>query len=110
MIIYIREAHASDGWRFDGDEFSFLANHKDLQDRIDAVKLMIEMGKIKKEHRISVYCDTMNDHTNQLFRAWPERLYVLDNEKIVYQGKNGPSGYSIPSLDYFLKNKISYSN
>ena len=71
---------------------------------------MIEMGKIKKEYRISVYCDTMDDHTNQLFHAWPERLYVLDEEKILYAGQNGPDGYSIPSLDYFLKNNLSCSN
>lgn len=70
--------------------------------------MMITLGKIKKENQISVYCDTMNDYTNHLFRGWPERLYVLDDDKILYQGQNGPFGYSIPSVEYFLKNNISY--
>ena len=106
MIIYIREAHASDGWKFDEPQFSFIANHKDIQDRIEAVKIMIEMGKINTETNISVYCDTMDDHTNHLFRGWPERLYVLHDQKVLYKGQEGPTGYSIPSLDYFLKNTV----
>lgn len=106
MIIYIREAHASDGWKFDEPQFSFIANHKDIQDRIQAVQIMIQMGKINKETKISVYCDTMDDHTNHLFRGWPERLYVLYDQKVLYKGQQGPLGYSIPSLDYFLKKNV----
>jgi hypothetical protein len=106
IIIYIKEAHASDGWKFDGEGYSFIANHRDIQDRIEAVKTMIEFSKINKESQISVYCDTMDDHTNHLFRGWPERLYVLYNQKILYQGLSGPFGYSIPSLDGFLKQNV----
>jgi hypothetical protein len=29
--------------------------------------------------------------------------YVLHNQKILYRGEEGPEGYSIPSLEYFLK-------
>jgi hypothetical protein len=63
---------------------------------------MVEMAKISKDNKISIYCDTIDDHTNHLFRGWPERLYVLYDQKILYKGQQGPSGYSIPSLDYFL--------
>jgi hypothetical protein len=69
---------------------------------------MIEMVKINRETKVSVYCDTIDDHTNHLFRAWPERLYVLYDQKILYQGQNGPIGYSIPSLEYFLKNNLQH--
>ena len=109
IIIYIREAHASDGWKFDGPQYSFIANHRTIKDRIDAIKTMIQMAKINKESQVSVYSDTMNDHTNHLFRGWPEKLYVLYDQKILYQGKNGPTGYSIPSVDYFLKKECSPS-
>ena len=106
IIIYIKEAHPSDGWKFDGPEYSFIANHRQLNDRIEAVKTMIELAKINKDSQISVYSDTMDDHTNHLFRGAPERLYVLHDQKVFYQGENGPFGYSIPSLDFFLKNNI----
>ncbi len=109
IIIYIKEAHASDGWKFDGPQYSFIANHKDLQDRIEAVRVMIERGNITKEIKISVYCDTMDDHTNHLFRGWPERLYVFHNQTILFRGENGPTGYSIPSVDYFLKKNVLHN-
>lgn len=65
------------------------------------------MSNITRENNISIYSDTINDHTNHLFRAWPERLYILHDQKILYQGLRGPSGYSIPSLEYFLKKECS---
>lgn len=106
IIVYIKEAHASDGWSFDGPQLSFIKNHQDVQDRIEATKIMIEMGKLTKETHIDVYSDTMDDHTNHIFRGWPERLYVLHDEKVLYQGQNGPTGYSVPSLEYFLQKNV----
>lgn len=107
IIIYIKEAHAADAWKFDGPQYSFIKNHQDIQDRIEAIKIMIEMAKITRDHRIDVYSDTMDDHTNHLFRGWPERLYVLHDDKVMYQGQNGPTGYSIPTLEYFLHQNVS---
>lgn len=108
VIIYIREAHASDGWKFPGEKYSFIKNHRSIKDRLDAIKTLVDMSNVKKESKISIYSDTMDDHTNHLFRAWPERLYVLYDGKILYQGSKGPQGYSMPTLEYFLKKNISY--
>lgn len=106
LIIYIKEAHASDGWKFDGSQYSFIANHRHIQDRIDAVRSLVELAKIDREDHVSLSCDTIDDHTNHLFRGWPERLYVIDEQKILYQGGNGPIGYSIPSLEFFLRSNL----
>jgi hypothetical protein len=57
IIIYINEAHASDGWKFDGTKYSFIANHLDIQDRIEADKTLIDLSKITKENG----CDTIDD-------------------------------------------------
>jgi hypothetical protein len=92
--------------KFVGPQYSFIANHRNIKDRIEAVKIMIEMANISRENNISIYCDTIDDHTNHLFRGSPERLYVLYDQKILYQGQKGPFGYSIPSLDYFLKRNV----
>ena len=48
----------------------------------------------------------MDDSTNHLFRAWPERLYVLRDDRVIYRGGKGPVGYSIPSLEYFLRTNV----
>lgn len=106
VIIYIREAHASDGWRFDGEGNSLVANHRDMEDRIEAIRTLLDLAEVTGDEPVSIYSDTMNDHTNHLFRGWPEKLYVLHDQKIAFQGGNGPSGYSIPSLEYFLKANV----
>ncbi|CAF3082516.1 unnamed protein product [Rotaria sp. Silwood2] len=110
IIIYIEEAHASDQWKFDNPKYSFIKNHQNIKDRLDAIKILVDLIKITKHNNISIYSDTIDNHTNHLFRAWPERLYVLHDQKILYQGQPGPLGYSIPSLDYFLRKSISISN
>jgi thyroxine 5-deiodinase len=110
IIIYIREAHASDGWKFDGNNYSFIRHHRDTRDRLNAVKVMTEMANISQDQRVSIYCDTMDNITNNLFRAWPERLYVLHDQKILYRGGEGPDGYSIPSVDLVLKKHVAVSD
>lgn len=106
VIIYINEAHAADGWRFDGPNYSLVKNHRNVEDRMNAIGVMLDLAEIDEQIPISVYADTMDDFTNHFFRAWPERLYVLHDNKIVYQGEPGPMGYSIPNLEYFLKEHI----
>jgi hypothetical protein len=39
---------------------NFIVNHRDIQDRIEAVKILIE---------ISIYCDTFNDHTIIIYKT-----------------------------------------
>ncbi|CAF3688905.1 unnamed protein product [Rotaria sp. Silwood1] len=108
--LVVNFAHASDGWKFPNTQYSFIKTHQNIKDRLDAIKILMEMSNINQESQISLYSDAFDNHTNYLFRAWPERLYVLHNDKILYQGQNGPSGYSIPSLDYFLKKNVPMTN
>ena len=38
--------------------------------------------------------DDMQDTVNQLYKAWPERIYVIDrNRKITYKSGIGPWGF-----------------
>ncbi|CAF3950022.1 unnamed protein product [Rotaria sp. Silwood1] len=109
-MIYIDAAQSSDGWKLPNTQYSFIKTHQNIKDRLDAIKILMEMSNINQESQISLYSDAFDNHTNYLFGAWPERLYVLHNDKILYQGQNGPSGYSIPSLDYFLKKNVPMTN
>ena len=103
VIVYIKEAHASDGWKFDAFQYSLVANHRNINDRLDAIRVMLDLSNINDEPSISIYSDTMTDYTNHLFRAWPERLYVFDEHEILYRSGPGPIAYSIPNLQFFLK-------
>jgi len=47
--------------------------------------------------------DDMNNAANDAYAAWPERLYILDeNGKIAYRGGNGPFKYDPKEIRAWL--------
>ena len=46
----------------------------------------------------------MEDKANKAYGALPERLYILFNGKITYMGGQGPFGYKINEVEFWLKN------
>ncbi|TKC49962.1 hypothetical protein EI555_010444, partial [Monodon monoceros] len=86
LIIYIEEAHASDGWAFKNNVD--IKNHQHLQDRLRAARLLLD-----RSPQCPVVVDTMKNQSSQLYAALPERLYVLQDGRILYKGKPGPWNY-----------------
>ncbi len=43
--------------------------------------------------------DTMENSSNSAYGAYFERLYILQDEKVVYQGGRGPEGYGSRSSE-----------
>ena len=44
----------------------------------------------------------MDDHANHAFAALPERIYVVLDGRIAYQGGLGPFDYKIEEVEKFL--------
>uniref|UniRef100_G1SVZ1 Iodothyronine deiodinase n=1 Tax=Oryctolagus cuniculus TaxID=9986 RepID=G1SVZ1_RABIT len=87
LIIYIEEAHASDGWAFKNNVD--IKNHRNLQDRLRAASLLLA-----RSPQCPVVVDTMQNQSSQLYAALPERLYVLRQGRILYKGESGPWNYN----------------
>ncbi|KAK2883771.1 hypothetical protein Q8A67_017408 [Cirrhinus molitorella] len=51
----------------------------------------------------AVVVDTMENSSNSAYGAYFERLYILKDEKVVYQGGRGPEGYRISELRDWLE-------
>lgn len=49
-----------------------------------------------------ILMDTMDDKANMTYGAMPERLYIIQEERIVYCGKPGPSGYFVEEVEAWL--------
>ena len=49
-----------------------------------------------------VYVDTMENSMKTAYAALPERLYVIDDDKIAYAGGPGPEGYNLEELRRWL--------
>uniref|UniRef100_A0A8C5RIR1 Iodothyronine deiodinase n=1 Tax=Laticauda laticaudata TaxID=8630 RepID=A0A8C5RIR1_LATLA len=96
LVIYIEEAHASDGWAFKNN--IVIKSHQTLQDRITAARMLL-----KQQPLCPVVLDTMENLSTNKYAALPERLYVLQKGKVVYKGKPGPWNYCPQEVREFLE-------
>ena len=55
---------------------------------------------------IPVYLDNMENVMNKAFGAFPERLFVLKDNILIYEGGCTPFKYSIPELDHWLERNL----
>ena len=94
LVIYIREAHPTDGWVVNNKYH--IRDPKTMAERRDAAG----MCETAAQYDIKTYVDEMDDAVMIAYAAWPERLYLLDNEgRVVYAGGPGPRGFSPSELN-----------
>lgn len=96
LLVYIEEAHPTDGW-ISTDASYQIPTHQSLQDRLRAAQLMLQGVP-----GCRVVVDTMSNASNAAYGAYFERLYVILDGKVVYQGGRGPEGYKISELRSWL--------
>lgn len=101
-IIYIEEAHPNDTWNFKTQVM--VDSHRTIDDRIEAAN---KLHMLRPD--IPMYIDTMDDKLNTAFGALPERLYIILDNVVVYQGGMGPFGYNLNSVQNWLNDHASYN-
>jgi len=96
LVVYIQEAHPLDKWHFDFEKNKRFS-HKCLEDRVEA-------GQLLKNYipDVPIVLDNMQNSVCNMYGAKPERLYIIKNGIIVYQGKFGPSNYNLREMEAFL--------
>ena len=77
-----------------------ISQHKTLKDRCEAAK-MIESHICSVPAPVCV--DSPENEALTSFGAWPERLYVLREGKIAYEGGTGPHNYNIEEVRKWLE-------
>uniref|UniRef100_A0A452I140 Iodothyronine deiodinase n=1 Tax=Gopherus agassizii TaxID=38772 RepID=A0A452I140_9SAUR len=92
LLVYIEEAHPSDGW-VSSDAAYQIPKHQCLQDRLRAAQLMQEGAP-----GCPLAVDTMDNASSAAYGAFFERLYIIQEEVVMYQGGRGPDGYKISEL------------
>jgi hypothetical protein len=88
VFVYIREAHPADSNWGDG---TGILDPRDLTQRTQvATKCSSELGL-----GLPLVVDDMTDTVNMLYRAWPERIYVIDRAgRIAHKSGIGPWGFA----------------
>lgn len=103
--IYIKEAHADDEWQM---KDNLTENVCYTQPRTLAQRVAIAQDFAKRfSYPIPLAVDPMDNRANAAYAAWPERLYVIDQQgKIVYKGKPGPFGYHPEEVESWLRERF----
>lgn len=80
---------------------------------IDDPVTQLERNKVAAQCRaklamtLPTVVDTMVDSVNQLYRAWPERIYVIGRDgRIAYKGGMGPFGFEPDEAEQALKKML----
>lgn len=105
LTIYIEEAHAFDEWRLPESQVEAVDNvqiavHKSIDERLLAAKTFAEKRKFPSE--MLLVCDSMEGQVNDRYAAWPERLYIIVDGVVVYQGGFGPFDYKLWEVQDWL--------
>jgi hypothetical protein len=107
LTIYIREAHPIDEWRMKSNEKDrdnvCYAQPKTLEQRVAIAQDFSQRFK----YDVPFGIDEMSNTANDLYAAWPERLYILDETgHISYKGGNGPFKYDPKEVRAWLAQRF----
>ena len=93
LVIYIREAHPLDGWDM-GSE-TRLNDPVTIEER----RRVARQCETAMAHGIKTYVDDMDDTVMTAYAAWPERLYLIDEQgRVAYRSGLGPWGFEPAEL------------
>lgn len=99
-IVYITEAHPTDGWAIQASSQPDVNQQKTLEERFDtAVEFKNNISDIVQAKFL---VDDMDNKANITFGAIPERLAVLFDGKVQWLGGPGPFKYSVEELENYL--------
>jgi len=87
LHVYILEAHAQDEWPL-GTK-TVIRQHRSTEERIQIAKGF----QNKYSWPIPMVVDTIQNEFHEQFSAWPERVFVVMDGKMVYIAQAGEDGY-----------------
>lgn len=97
VCVYIKEAHPCDEWKI----YSHVDYNqpKTLEERCELAQKTYALAK--RDNLFDPFVD-VEDEANSFFSAWPERLYCIEDLRVVYKGGTGPDDYKPKELEEFL--------
>ena len=106
--IYIAEAHAAEEWSLKHSSNAELdgkwdvAQPKTMDERMKVFTDWYEWLSPTSPH----FVDTISDEARFAFNALPERLYIIEDGKVVYRGDAGPFGCASQAARVNFSNRL----
>ena len=76
---------------------------QNFEERVEAAEILLDYKKAEDNYDILV--DLMDNKAGTAYAAMPERLYVVLDGKIVYEGDLGPFGYKLDEVEDYLETR-----
>jgi thiol-disulfide isomerase/thioredoxin len=101
VMVYVREAHPTDGWASEGNERVgvALAQPRTYQERVSVAQTC---GK-RLALGFPMLVDAIDDAVGGSYSGMPSRLYLIDSGgKVAYKSGRGPFGFKPAELEHSL--------
>uniref|UniRef100_A0A8C3RMV9 Iodothyronine deiodinase n=2 Tax=Chelydra serpentina TaxID=8475 RepID=A0A8C3RMV9_CHESE len=107
LLVYIDEAHPSDGWAAPGiSSSSFeVRKHRNQEDRCAAAHQLLERFSLPPQ--CQVVADCMDNNANVAYGVSFERVCIVQRQKIAYLGGKGPFFYNLQEVRLWLEQNYS---
>lgn len=101
LMVYVREAHPTDGWRMPNNDQAGIAIR---QPRSDSERLGVAQTCGKSLGlSFPMLVDTIDDSVNNRYSGIPSRFYIIDRAgKIAYKSGRGPFGFKPAEMEQSL--------
>jgi hypothetical protein len=101
LMVYVREAHPTDGWRMDSNERVGVST---AQPTTNAERTAVAQSCSKLLGLgFPMLVDTIDDKAGNLYSGMPGRLYVVDREgKVAFKSGRGPYLFKPAELEHAL--------
>jgi thiol-disulfide isomerase/thioredoxin len=101
LMVYVREAHPTDGWKMDSNARFGVALKQPTTygERVEACELF----RKKLSPGMPVAVDDITDPAGYAYSGMPARLYVIDTKgKVAYKSGRGPFGFKPGEMEQAL--------
>jgi hypothetical protein len=101
LMIYVREAHPTDGWAMKSNERVGVAV---AQPKSNAERLAVAQQCAQKlRPSMPLLVDDISDTVGNAYSGMPARLYVIDSQgRVAYQSGRGPFGFKPAEMEQAL--------
>lgn len=105
FLIYIREAHASDGWQTPQNLYDDVIYETPNSD--DDRAEIAGVCQINQDIRLPMLLDGIDNDIENKYISAPIRLYVIDPDgKITFNGAPGPQGFDTDAWEVAIKEQV----
>merc|ERR1711991_650384 len=101
VCIYSAEAHPCGEGNWDIYTHVDYDQPKEFPERLALAEKTFRLAK--RDGLFVPVVDLMDNRAEKAYSSFPERLYVIEDGRIVLKGGKGPDGYSVDELESFLR-------